>query len=355
MSERIFYEISEKAFALEQSGKRIIRLNVGDTNLPTPECAVEAAVQYMKKSKSAYGSAAGMQELREKIAEREQCGVENVVVGPGSKHILYALMSTLCKMGDGVIFPSPHWPAYELACRQLGLQTQIIKTRLEDLWEFELNGVNFDNTKLMIICNPLNPTSTIYSEALMKKTIEEATRMGVAVILDEAYKGLAFKSIPKYEKTIIVKSFSKEFNMEGWRLGYAVAPKEIVKRLISFNQITMTCTPAFVQRAGLACLENEEEILKNNRTTWHNRARRAQITLKRLGFEFAEPQAGIYVFAKHRKISKSEEYALKLLEKGVAISPGSGFGDFGEYIRICYNQPDAVMDEALNKIEEMLE
>ena len=116
--------------------------------------------------------------------------------------------------------------------------------------------------------------------------------------------------------------------MEGWRLGYAIAPKDIVKKIVKFNQITTTCVAPFVQMAGLSCLENEEEIIRQNRNLWKARLEVAEKALTKNGFKFAKPQSGIYVFATRADITDSGEFALSCLEKGVAVSPGGGFGNY---------------------------
>lgn len=349
-----FYDLAEKALILERSGRKLIRLNVGDTNLPTPQCAIDAAVGSLRGVKSGYGSAAGLHELRERIAEREGCAVDNVVVGPGSKHLLYALMGTLCRKGDRVALPSPHWPAYMLACAQLGLKAKEMETGLGGKWAFG----RVPKARMLVICNPLNPTSTIYPEKRMRDAIEKAREDGTTVVLDEAYRGLAFSTIPRYEggNVIRVRSFSKEFNMEGWRLGYAVAPAEVVKKIIAFNQITCTCVPEFAQRAGIACLESEAEIVGPNRKAWRERVVVMADAMRKAGFRFAEPEAGIYIFATHDRMGDSESYALRLLEqKEVVVSPGSGFGNHGRFIRVCVNQPEAVLLEAAEKMAKALE
>jgi aspartate aminotransferase len=346
----MLYELAEKAFRLEQEGKKIIKLNIGDTNLPVPQKAKDAAVECIGSCKPGYGPSAGLPELRKLAAEREGCEPENIVIGPGSKHLIYGLLSVLCSKGDKVSFPSPHWPAYALACKQLGLEACMEKTSLENNWalgEIEPKG------KMLIICNPLNPASTIYDENDVKKLVEKAADAGTHVMVDEAYKGLAFKEIPKYD-AIRIRSFSKEFSMEGWRLGYALVPEEIAKKLTKFNQITCTCVPEFVQKAGIACLENENEILEEARRLWRSRMDAAQKVLSSNGFRFAKPEAGIYLFATHEGITDSGSFALSLLDKGVAVAPGISFGDYPEFIRICANQPEEVLIEAAEKMAENL-
>ena len=343
----MFYKIAEKALALEARGKKIVRLNVGDTNLPTPACALEAAAKCMGKAKSGYGPSAGSDELREAIAEREGCGIGNVVVGPGSKHLLFGLLMVLCKKSGSVAFQSPYYPAYALACRQLGLEINLAETTLEGNWQ--PGGVPAADAA--IICNPLNPTSTICESRRAERMIREAGENGTPVIVDEAYRGLAFRKIP-VPRAIRVRSFSKEFNMECWRLGYAVAPEEVAGKLSEYNQATSTCVAPFVQAAGLACLENEKELLDGNRNVWKARMGAASKAMRKAGFEFAEPQSGMYIFARHGGIADAGRYAMKLLEKGVAVAPGTAFGSYPSFVRICANQPEGVLEDAIAKMGE---
>lgn len=347
----MFYRIAEKALLLERKGKRILRLNVGDTNLPVPACAIAAARKGMTSKAVGYGSSAGMAEFREIIAKREGCKIENVVVGPGSKHLIFALLSVLAKKGDNVAIPSPHWPMYGLACRQLNLRANFLCTALANGWQLpEIPR----SASVAIICNPLNPTSTLYDEKEMKRAIDETAEQGTRVILDEAYKGLSFKPMPKYRGAIRVRSFSKEFNMEEWRLAYAVAPAGIAEKLIAYNQITSTCVPSFIQEAGIACLENETALLGKNARAWKARLARATEALEEQGFEFAAPQSGMYIFATHKRIHDSEKYALALLDEGVAVAPGSSFGDYRKFVRICANQPEDILAEAIGKMGSAL-
>ena len=344
----MFYQLAEKALALERKGMKIVRLNVGDTNLPAPACAVAAAEKWMKSGKGGYVSSAGLQEFREAIAEREKCGIENVVVGAGSKHLIFALLSVLAKKRRSAAFPSPHWPAYPLACGQLGLEGLAVGTSLEAGWQFE----KIPAADVAIICNPLNPTGTIYGDGLMRRTLASARESGMQVILDEAYRGLSFEKIPVYEDAIRVRSFSKEFSMESWRLGYAVAPEEIVKKVVEFNQITETCVAPFVQQAGAACLLHEKEILSEAAGIWKGRMGAAARALRKEGFRFAKPQSAMYIFATHGAIDDSEKYALGLLEKGVAVAPGSDFGDYPAFVRVCANQPEDALEKAIGIMGE---
>ena len=211
----MFYDFAERIRALErQEEKDIIPLNAGNTNISVPGCAIQAMSEYLRKNKKAqYLPAAGLPELREKIAERENCPVENILVGPGSKYLIYGLFSTLGLKNKKILVPQPHWPAYGLIAKKLGLTVEAIETSLDNRWDF--GELNFDESNILMLCNPLNPTSTTYGHDLIERTIESAKQKSVSVIIDEAYKGLAYNKIKDYD-AIRVRSFSKEFNMENF-------------------------------------------------------------------------------------------------------------------------------------------
>ena len=348
-----FYELAEKAMELERQGKKIIRLNIGDTNLPTDPRIVDGAIKSLKEGKAKYGPAAGLAELRKKIAEKEGCEVENIVVGPSSKYLLFALMSTLADKGDKIVLPTPTWPAYEMVCRQLGLEAVKIETKMEDNWSF--GNLPLDNAKIAIICNPVNPTSTIHKEEDINAAVKDAKEKGVYLILDEAYKDIAFTDIPKHDDAIRVRSFSKEFNMEGWRIGYVVAPKEVADKLRPFIQITTTCVPSFIQKAAVSAIENEDEIRENNLKIWKDRVEFVSDALSEAGFRFSKPGAGIYFFLTHERMPDTDKWALDLLDKGVALSPGSAFGPYKRFVRICANQPNEVIKEAISIMAKALD
>ncbi|MDC0358804.1 pyridoxal phosphate-dependent aminotransferase [Oligoflexia bacterium] len=319
-----FHELVNKTLKLQAAGQKLISLNLGKTNLDAPACAIKAVSQCIQQQRVSYGPPAGFPAFLEAVAKREDCAVDQIVVGPGSKYLLFALMSTILKKGDKVLIPSPLYPVYNMICEQLGLELVLHHTTLEDSWHF--GDLSLDGIKLLLICNPLNPTSTIYPETSVLSVIAEAKSKGIPVVLDEAYKSLAFTPLPNYQDAMHIRSFSKEFNLEGWRLGYLVAPEDIAKRVTVFNQKVITCVPEFVQLAGQACLENEDRILKVNLACWKERLAFAQQAFSKLGFRFAEPQAGMYLFASHPEIKDVLGFTMRLLDQGVAISPGEFFG-----------------------------
>jgi aspartate aminotransferase len=349
----MFYELVEKAFALQQAGRPLIALHLGETGLPTPEPALRAAQAALARGRSGYLPAAGLPALRERIARREGCEVDEVVVGPGSKMLLFGLLSVLAPRGARVGIPVPAWPAYALAARQLGLEPVDLPADLASDWSFEAEAA--DGCRVVFVCNPLNPTGTTYPAELLERTVQRVTTHGGHVILDEAYRGLAFQPLPRVEGAIRVRSFSKEFNLEGWRLGYAVAPRAIARELVRFIQMTTSCVPDFVQEAGLACLEHEEALLEHHRAIWRQRSDAARHALEQAGFEFARPRSGMYLFVTHERMVDAGQVALELLERGVAVAPGTGFGDFPRFLRLCVNQRPAVLRAAIAELAAVVE
>ena len=343
-----FYQLIEKAADLERTGKRIIKLSIGETNLPTPPAVVRAATTELVNTKSSYGSAAGLFELREQIAAREQCSIDQVVVGPGSKHLIYALLHLLGSPNKPIVLPTPTWPAYFLMVRDLGLNLRTVETKLEDNWAFE--DLPVKGAGAVLLCNPGNPTSCVYSDASVRNAAQAAEQEGVPLIIDEAYRGLSFKPIATCPGAIRVRSFSKEFCMEGWRVGYMVAPKEIAAKVLSFNQLTITCLPPFTQRAAAACLGDEQAILDSHRTLWRGRLETAQRVLSAAGFQFAPAQSGIYLFVTHPNLKDAGAFAERLLALGVAVAPGSEFGGYDRFIRICVNRGEDELREAVGII-----
>ncbi|NDC37209.1 MAG: pyridoxal phosphate-dependent aminotransferase, partial [Proteobacteria bacterium] len=203
-------------------------------------------------------------------------------------------------------------------------------------------------------CNPLNPTSTCYADELVAQLVEEAQQKGAFMIHDEAYRDLAFRKIPKLPG-IRLRSFSKEFNLEGLRLGYMIAPPEIVKEMTRFIQLTTTSCPTMVQEAGIACLKAKEQILPANRDLWQRRLTVLIQELRMFGFEFMPPEAGMYIFARHPRITDSIDYAKRLLERGVGVAPGGAFGPYANFIRISGAVEEHQLQAAMRTMGKVLE
>ncbi|TRO49714.1 pyridoxal phosphate-dependent aminotransferase [Candidatus Bathyarchaeota archaeon] len=357
----MLYEINEKALKLENEGKKIIKLNIGDPDLETPPEIVEAAYDAMKRGKTKYSSAYGEKSLREKLASIHKVYTDNVIMTPGSKFGIFSIMYLLLKGGGNVVIPTPYWTAYELIAKTLGAETKLVKTELESNWKINLATLESaidKNTRMIILNNPKNPTSNVIDQKVLDGIVRIADEKGLPILSDEVYADISFvktKSILEYGGDhILVTGFSKTFTMTGWRLGYAIANTGLVEKLAKLNQITISNVPVFIQEAALKALELGNEIKEKIRQEYRERARLACDVLSKSKLEFSEPSAPFYIFPRRRGLD-SEKFALNLLDEGVAVAPGTAFGDYREHFRISLTAPRDDLNIALNKICEAVE
>ena len=359
----MLYEINEKALQLESEGKKIIRLNLGDPDLATPNEIIEAAYAAMKAGKTKYSSSYGESKLRQKLAELHGVREENIVITPGSKWGIFATMYLMMRDGGNVIIPTPYWTAYDLIAKSLGAKTKLLRTEMENGWKVdlaELEALIDKETKMIILNNPNNPTSKVLDAKTLDGIVELADKKGVTILSDEVYATIAFtkaKSILEYNgdhRHILTNGFSKTFTMTGWRIGYIVASKELVDKITKLNQITINNVPVFIQESALKGLEMEKQLATTIKDEYQERAKMASKTLSKAGFQFTEPEAPFYVFPK-RKGLDSEKFTLDLLDKGVAVAPGTSFGDYREHFRISLTAPREQIKTALDIISGALE
>ncbi len=356
----MLYEINEKALKLESQGKKIIRLNLGDPDMATPDEIIDAAYQAMKQGKTKYSSAYGERNLREKIAEIHGVDVDNVVIVPGSKWGVFSVMYLLLRGGGNAVIPTPYWTAYDLTAKSLGARTKLLRTELEDEWQVDLGKLEsmIDNeTKMIILNNPNNPTSKAMDAEVLDGIVEIANRKGITILSDEVYGTISFvktKSILEYGTNhILSNGFSKTFTMTGWRIGYIIADKRLVDEITKLNQITITNVPVFIQEAALKGLELQNQIATKIKAEYMERAKVASKILSEAGLSFTEPDAPFYVFPKRTGLN-SEKFSLDLLDKGVAVAPGTAFGDYKEHFRISLTAPRQEIEIGLEKICEAL-
>ena len=359
----MLYEINEKALRLESEGRKIIRLNLGDPDLATPDEIIEAAYAAMKEGKTKYSSAYGEPKLRAKVAELHGVKAENVVITPGSKWGIFATMYLMLKGGGNVIIPTPYWTAYDLTAKSLGAQTKLLRTEMENEWKVDLDKLEDiidENTRLIILNNPNNPTSKVMDAKTLDGIVEIANKKGVTILSDEVYATISFvktKSILEYNgghKHILSNGFSKTFTMTGWRLGYIIANKQLIDNITKLNQITINNVPVFIQEAALKALEIQNQLSTKVKEEYQQRAEMASQTLARAGFLFTKPEAPFYVFPKRTGLN-SEKFTLDLLDKGVAVAPGTAFGDYKEHFRISLTVPRDQIKQGLDIISEALE
>lgn len=354
----MLYEINEKAIRLQNQGKKVTKLNIGDPDLATPPEIVEAAYDAMKKGRTKYASAFGERVLREKLGRIHGVSADNIVITPGSKWGIFSTMYLMLKDGGNVVIPTPYWTAYGLTAKTLGAETRLLKTELDSNWQVDLNALEelIDNkTRLIILNNPCNPTSKVMDDKIFEGIVKIAQDKKIMILSDEVYSEISFvktKSILDYNReNILVSGFSKMFTMTGWRIGYVIANESLIDKIGKLNQITFSNVPLFIQDAATVALDLKNKLTNEIREVYSRRAIMASKILSEAKMEFSNPDAPFYIFPKYRGLD-SEKFSLSILDKGVAVAPGTSFGDYKEHFRISLTAPETDLKVALTKICE---
>lgn len=338
-----------KAKALEEEGKKIIHLEVGEPDFKPPEEVKTALAEVYDKGYGKYGSPKGITELRKVLAVgvddaegESQYTEENIMICPGARFAVYLAINTLLNPGDEIIVIEPAWPAYKDCALNAGIKVRTIKTTLETKWEPSIEQINNainENTKMIVLNYPNNPTGKILPEKLQDSIIQTAKKHDLYVLSDEIYEDY-YRSdmlaahlnvlVYDYEKSIITRSFSKSYAMTGYRIGYAVADKVIIDKMSKLQALSLTNVSEPIQYVALQALAaNSFTDIVNSRLDVLVQS------AKDIGLEFVEPDGAMYLFAKTKyKNFDATKFSEKLLEHGVAIAPGEGFGDYKEFFRI---------------------
>lgn len=350
--------VLEKANKLEAEGRKIVHFEVGQPDFDTPANIKEAAKKALDQGVTAYSSNYGDIRLRRAIAEKlERMNHLNVdptkeiMVTCGGEEAVAAALFALLEKGDEVLIADPSYIPYSSL-------TKIAEAELVYVPLDEKNGYCFDlekleaavtnKTKLLILCTPGNPTGTMMDEESLRKLAEICCRHDILVLADEAYeqvlydgnKHISMASLPgMWERTITVQSFSKTYSMCGWRIGYLVAPAELMRIVVRAHQTVAMNACSFGQLGALEALTGPQDSLYAMLAEFDRRRLLLYNGLKELGIPCSRPQAAFYLFPDIGEFGMdSFTFAELLLDKyGVATVPGVEFGKNGEnHLRISY-------------------
>jgi len=364
----IVMDVLEEANRLERQGKEVIHLEIGEPDFDTPEFIKEEAVKAIAEGMTHYTDTQGIPELRSAIATHylSKYGVkidpENVIVTLGTSPALFMILSALVEKNDEVIITDPGYACYKNMIEFVsGVPVYDDEGYLID--PDRLKKLITKKTRAIIINSPSNPTGTTLTRENLQELALMSEKYGFYLISDEIYHGLNFagKDISALEVSphaIVINGFSKTYAMTGWRLGYLIAPKEIIEPLKRVHQNLFICAASFTQKAAVRALEAGEKFVKEMVTEYRRRRDYLLPELRRLGFEIkTEPQGAFYIMAGIKRFGLSSvEFAHKLLcEAGVAVTPGIDFGSNGEgYVRFSYANSLENLKKAVAKIERFL-
>jgi aspartate aminotransferase len=361
--------ISNKASALEAEGVDVVDLSVGEPDFDTPQNIKDAAEQALEDGKTGYTTSQGIPRLREAIADKladdglDFYGPENVMVTPGGKQALYEVFQTLIDDGDEVVLLDPAWVSYEAMAKLAGGRLTRVDTaqydfRLEDALG-DLTDAVTDDTELLVVNSPANPTGAVYSETALEGVRDIAVKHDVTVISDEIYKeitydGAAATSLGTFagmqDRTVTLNGFSKAYAMTGWRLGYFAAPEEVVDQAGKVHSHSVSCAVNFVQHAGVEALENTDDAVAEMRDAFAERRDMLIDLLRDHGVSVPEPRGAFYMMP--AVADDDQAWCEQAIEDAhVATVPGSAFGSPG-YARISYANSKERLREAVARLDD---
>jgi|MDSY01.2.fsa_nt_gb aspartate/methionine/tyrosine aminotransferase len=373
------YAVLAKATALEREGRNIVHLEIGQPGFSTPQHVLDAGIEAIQSGKTKYAAPDGSPSLREAIAtyvsetRNVQVSPDEVIVGPGAKPGLFFPTLAIVNPSDTVIYPEPGFPTYRAMVEVAG-GVPVPAPLRDDGKSFDMNAltklIETKKPKLLVINSPGNPTGGVMPKEDVEQIVDLAIEHDFFILTDEIYSRLVYDntkahspfSIPKARsRVILVDGFSKTYCMTGWRLGWAVMPRHIARKVELLAVHSYGCVASFTQEAGVAALtgpQNEVEEIKNE-----YKLRRDYVVgeLNSIpGVHCPKPEGAFYVFPDVSSYGKtSQEISDDLLTQetgGVAVLPGTDFGKNGEgKIRISYVGEMETLKEGMGRIKKYFE
>ena len=373
-------DLLAKAKAMQNQGRDVIHLEVGEPDFPSPQAVVQAGIQALQSGLTHYTGATGLPELKQRIADfylqryGESVDPGRIVITPGASGALQLVASLLTNPGENLLLTDPGYPCNRHFLSNVNADGILVPTLAED--DFHLTPSQVDeywqhDTIGALVASPSNPTGSVMSRDQLK-ALHEAIRSKEGILLvDEIYHGLIYGEVEHHsavnfgEDVFVINSFSKYFAMTGWRLGWLVAPEWAVPSLdkLAQNLFLAPNTPA--QHAALAVFEPEViEELEGRKEVFAQRLNYLLPQLKQLGFSIpAQPSGAFYIYADisgldHPHKENSMQLCLDLLEQtGLAITPGIDFGHSQghHFVRFAYTHDIPVLEQAVARLRVFLQ
>jgi aspartate/methionine/tyrosine aminotransferase len=363
-----------RAKELESQGRSIIHLELGEPDFHPGPSVIESATKALAEGKDRYCAVAGLPALREEIAvylkrtRSLEVSAANLVIAPGCKAALFFAMMALLEPGDEVLYPDPGFPGY--ASIALGLGAVPVPFELSSRNHFQPDPSEIATkitrrTRMMITNSPGNPTGTVYTDAVQRALAELAVKHDLWVLSDEIYAriiyGGEYISMLSYpgmeERTLIIDGFSKSFAMTGWRLGYTVAPPEVVSALLMMAVNTYTCVNEFVQYGAIDALKDRDGSTPRMVAEFARRRKQFVHDLNEVpGFRCEAPEGAFYAWVDIRGTGTSAEEICRILleDGGVAAIPGAAFGPSGkDFVRFSFASSVENLQEAAARIKRI--
>ena len=377
--------VDAKAKALKAAGRPVIGFGAGEPDFPTPDYIVQAAIEAAAKpANHRYTPTPGLPELRDAIVAKTmrdsnyEITADQVLVTNGGKQAVYQSFASIIDPGDEVILPAPYWTTYPECIKLAG--GKAVEVFADESQNYlvtieQLEAARTPKTKALLFCSPSNPTGSVYSEAQVKEIGEWALAHGIWVISDEIYEHLLYDGatspslpvlVPEMkDQTIILNGVAKTYAMTGWRVGWMVGPKDVIKAATNLQSHLSSNVSNVSQRAAIAALSGTLDAVKEMGVSFD---RRRKLIVKMLneipGVVCPTPTGAFYVYPSVKGIlgkeirgkrpQTSAELATLILEEvEVAAVPGEAFGPSG-YLRFSYALSDEDIVEGITRVQKLL-
>ncbi|MDC3415346.1 pyridoxal phosphate-dependent aminotransferase [Aquibacillus salsiterrae] len=373
--------ITAKAKELKKAGHDVIGLGAGEPDFNTPEHILKAASKAMYDGFTKYTPAGGTVELRQAVVDKMKKDqgltyqTDQVIVTSGAKHALYTLFQVLLNPLDEVIVPSPYWVSYPEQVKLAEGKPVIVDAKEENEFKLtpeQLEAAITNKTKAVIINSPSNPTGVMYSEAELKKLGDVCLKHNLVIVSDEIYEKLIYTNKPHVsiaqlspelqEQTVVINGVSKSHSMTGWRIGYAVGSKQIIKAMTNLASHSTSNPTSIAQIAAIEAYQASQEQVEVMREAFKARLEKLYEWLIAIpGVTCVKPEGAFYLFPNVSQAVKTNGFdsvdawvEALLEEEKVALVPGSGFGS-PENVRLSYAISLEQLEEAASRIKRFVE
>ena len=348
--------VMQRAAELEEQGRKIVHMEVGEPDFSTAQPIVDAGKQALDQGLTHYTQASGIHELRDCLVEHYRLcyGVEvnreRILITPGASGGLTLLANMLITAGEGVLLSDPAYPCVRNFIHLMAAKPQLIPVGIEQNFQPTLSQLDHyrrSNTTGLWLASPSNPTGTIVERGRLQSACHWAKSNNLHLLVDEIYHGLHYvddlPSVLEFdESSFVVNSFSKYFGMTGWRLGWIVVPDAYTETANMLAQNLYISASSIAQYAALAAFTDAARVIfEQRRQAFRERRDFLAAALKEIGFQLTDNiQGAFYIYADISKFSDNcEQFCHDLLERhGVAITPGTDFGEYrcNEFVRIAF-------------------
>jgi aspartate aminotransferase len=373
LSEKIFkiapsatLEIADRAKKMQRAGIDVISLSIGEPDFDTPRHITDACIDALNRGETHYAPSNGIPELLSAISEkitnenRFPCRPEQVIVACGAKDAIYEGMEAVLNPGDETVILTPAWVSYEPCVQIAGGKAVFhpLNTKTFQLDDSVLERVN-QKTKMIVVNSPSNPSGAVFDQNSMKLVADLCSDHDIYAMSDEIYEKLVYGKEhialagigDMTQRTITINGFSKSYAMTGWRLGYAVAPVEIIRQMSKVQQHSVSQAATFAMWGAVAALKGDQHCVEEMRQEFDRRRRYVMDELRSMGYRTAPADGAFYAFVK----VEGDDMAIAsrwLTEAHVAATPGSAFYAPG-WIRLSYATSMERLKEAMQRIRKV--